>query len=213
MRSILTIDTPAETSDLTTLTRVKQELDIDGSAKDVLLKAKIREASSDCEAFLGYRLAHEGVTQTFWHEPADMQVEYLLLRRYPNVVITSVTVDDVALMDSQYRLDAETGQLWMLNDSGMPMYWLFSKSIIVVYSAGYTLPGTANYNLPAGIEGACVELVSYFWQSRGRDPALKSEAIPGVFQAEYWVGSIGDAGELPPRVQEKLTPFRRPRAA
>jgi hypothetical protein len=213
VRSILNIDTPAATSNLTTLVRVKQELDITDGTKDVLLTAKIREASSDCEAYLGYRVAGESVTETIWHEPADMEAEFIVLRRYPNIVITSVTVDDVLLDPSRYRLDPETGQLWMLNDSGMPMFWLFSKSVIIVYAAGYILPGAANSNLPAGIEGACVELVSDFWLARGRDPSVKSETEPGVYQVDYWVGSVGEEGELPPRVQMKLAPFRRAKAA
>jgi hypothetical protein len=40
----------------------------------------------------------------------------------------------------------------------------------------------AGRNLPAGIEGAVVDLVTDFWLARGRDPSVKRESEPGVFE-------------------------------
>ncbi len=79
----------------------------------------------------------------------------------------------------------------------------------MTYTGGYLLPGQSGRDLPAGIEGAAVELVSDFWHAKGRDPSVKSEEEPGVFRTDYWVGAVGESGELPPRVQMKLAPFRR----
>lgn len=214
MRSILTVTTAATSPVLlATLERVKQELEIADASKDVLLTAKLREASSDCEAYLGFRVARESVSQTFWHDPNDGAPEYLILRRTPVATLTSVTLDDELLDASEYRLDAETGQLYALTTSGYPTGWMFSKSIVVAYAGGYVLPGTPGYDLPAGIEGAAVDLVTDFWSARGRDPSVKGEEVPGAYRVDYWVGAVGETGELPARVQMKLAPYRRVRAA
>jgi hypothetical protein len=51
--------------------------------------------------------------------------------------------------------------------------------------------------------------MSDYWAAKGRDPSVKSEEIPGVIRTDYWVGAVGEAGELPPRVVMKLAPYRR----
>jgi hypothetical protein len=211
MHSILTVTAPAGDSALTTLARVKLELGISGTDadRDSLLEAKIDEASSDIEAALGFRVPKETVQETFWHEWLGDQAEYLLLNRTPVAQITSITVDDVALIATDYRLDAETGQIYKLDKSGFPCVWYFCKSIVVVYSGGYIVPSETGRNLPPAIEGATIDLLSSFWLSRGRDPLIKSEEVPGVVRWDYWVGAVGEDGELPPSVVSKLARFRR----
>ena len=61
MRSVVEIVTPAESELLTTLERVKAELQIATDANDEILEAKIAEASSDIQAALGKRLPREDV--------------------------------------------------------------------------------------------------------------------------------------------------------
>jgi hypothetical protein len=214
VRSIETVTTPASQTALTTLDRVKLELNITNGNSDALLELKIAEASSDIQAALGFTVARETVAATFWHEAGIFDsLEYLMLDRTPVGSIATVTVDGIDLDASLYRLDPITGQLFALNASGYPMRWYFMQSIVVAYTGGYLLPGQSGRNLPAGIEGAAIDLVTAYWLSRGRDPAVKSETEPGVFATEYWVGAIGEAGELPPSVQMKLAPFRRAHAA
>lgn len=203
MRSILNITTPATVFNLTTLARVKAELSITDSASDTLLNWKIREASSDINA-RAWADPLETLTETFWNVGCE---EYLILRRRPNVTITSVTVDDVATTD--YRLDAETGQLYCLDASGYPIAWVSCKSIIVVYAAGYTMPGQTGANLEPALEAAAIELLQSYWSSRGRDPLIRSEDVPGLGAVTYWVGAVGDSGELPPSVESRIAPFRR----
>lgn len=210
MRNIVTVTTAPSATKLTTLTRVKSELDINDSASDDLLNLKIDEASSDAEASLGFTVPRATVSETYWHsEPVVEWAEYLVLDRAPVVSIDSVVVDDVTIDSSLYRLDADTGLLYALNASGFPFRWLFYKSLVVNYTGGYLLPGQANRNLPVGIEGAVVDMVQSFWLAKGRDPLLKRVDIPGVISREWWVGSVGEAGELPPSVVTKLAPFRR----
>lgn len=209
MRSILTVNTAATGSLLTTRERVKLELKITDKKSDDILDLKIAEASSDIEAALGYRVPREQVTETFWHEEHYDAVERFVLERYPIVSIDSVTVDDEAIDPSLYRLDPTLGLLYRLWPDGRPWRWLFISSAVIEYTAGYVLPGMKGSTLPAGIEGACVELVQNFWFSCGADPAIKSVETPGVETIQYWVGGVGDPTLLPPSVIRKLAPFTR----
>lgn len=203
MRSILSITTAATVRNLTTRDRVKLELGITDSASDVLLDAKIKEASSDINA-RAWADPLETLTQTFWNISCE---EYLILQRRPNVSISTVTVDDVA--STYFRIDAETGLLYGLDANGYPMPWVSCKSTVVVYDAGYIMPGQSGANLEAALEAAAIELVQSYWMSRGRDATIKSEDVPGLGSVQYWVGAIGESGELPPSVEAKIAPFRR----
>jgi len=205
LRSILNVPSPATVRNLTTLERVKAELSITGTdtAIDTLLRAKIREASSDINA-RAWADPYEAVTQTFWDVGCE---EYLILRRRPNVAVASITVDGVA--ETNYRVDDETGILYCIDASDYPTSWVSCKSIVAIYSAGYIMPGQIGANLEPALEAACVELVASYWASRGRDPLIRSEDVPGLGSVTYWVGAVGESGELPPSVESRLVPFRR----
>lgn len=210
MRSVVTVASPASDTALTTLERVKLELGIPAgtTTSDPILQEKIEEASDDIEAALGFRLVRETAVETFWHEQYDSAPEKLVLDRTPVVSIASVVVDGVTIDASTYRVDPNTGELFALCN-GYPSVWVFCRSVVVTCDGGYILPPASNRTLPKGIEGACVALVSSFWASRGRDPTLRSEEIPDLISATYWVGAVGEDGELPPDIVAKLAPFRR----
>ena len=207
MRSIATVTTAPDYTALTTLDRVKLELDIESTDTDAILTAKINEASSDIESHLTRDLPRAGLTETFWGDP--FCAEYLMLARWPVAEITSVTVDDVEVDAAEYRLDDATGLLYRLDASGYPCVWTWCKDIVVVYAGGYLMPEDTSPTLPASLEGAAVELVASYWLSRGRDPRVRSESIPGLGEVAYWVGAVGSAGDLPPSVVSKISPFRR----
>ncbi len=211
MRSIVTIAEPASETALTTLARVKLELNItsEDANRDEVLQDKIDEASDDIEASLGFRVARETAVETFWHEQYDAMPDKLILDRTPVASIESVVVDGESYDPSRWRLDPGTGELFALDCAGWPCVWFFFKSIVVTYAGGYILPDASDRNLPKGIEGACIDLVSSFWAAKGRDPALKSYEVPGVISKSFWVGSVGEDGELPPSVVMKLAPYRR----
>ncbi len=209
MRSILSVTTAATETKLTTLDRVKSELNIVGGDNDTILNAKIDEASSDAEASLGFTVPRVTAAETFWHSETMEWPEYLVLNRTPIVSIDSVVLDGDTVDSSLYRYDGDTGQLYALTSTGFPWRWLFYKSIVVSYTGGYLLPGQAGRNLPAGIEGAVVDMVQSFWLAKGRDPLLKRVDIPGLVSREWWVGNVGESGELPPGIVTKLAPFRR----
>lgn len=214
MRSVVTVANPASDTALTTLERVKLELGIPTgtTTSNEILQEKTEEASDDIEAALGFRLVRETAVETFWHEQYDSAPEKLVLDRTPVASITSVVVDGVAIDASTWRLDPNTGELFALCN-GYPGVWVFLQSIVVTYGGGYILPPASNRSLPKGIEGACVDLVSSFWAAKGRDPTVRVIDVPGLMRTEFWVGAVGEAGELPPSVVAKLAPYRRVPAA
>lgn len=213
MNSIVTVTTPADETKLTTVERVILELP-DATADDTsLLAAKIDDATSDIAVRVRPSLKRETLSETFWHEHA--RVLYydtrggnpLILNRFPVASIASVTLDDTVIDASEYRLDPGTGLLHRLDASGYPSCWWFSKAAVIVYDAGYLLPGQQNRDLPPALEAACIELVGSYWASRGRDPLLKSEENVGVSRFDYWVGAVGQSGDLPPGVMAKISPY------
>lgn len=206
MQSIVSVTTAPERTALTTVDRVKLELSITTDASDALLGIKINEASSDIEAHLSRTLAYAGLTQTFWGEGT---ADYLILDRAPVGSIVSVTLDDDLVDSDEYRLDADSGILYRLDSSGYPCTWYWCKSVIIVFTGGYELPGADDPTLPPAIEAAAVELVTSYWTARGRDPTVRAEDIPGIGSVTYWVGAVGEDGGLPPSVTSKIAPFRR----
>lgn len=208
MKSVATVTVANEDKGLTTLDRVKSELGITGNSQDALLNSKILEASSDIEAHLNRVLRKETISEVFWGLRGC--VDALVLNRTPVGEITSVTLDDEVVDEVDYRLDPDAGLLYRLND-GSPSSWSFGKALTVVYDGGYEMPDGADMGeLPPALQAACVELVSSYWAARGRDPSVREEDIPGVLRTVYWVGAVGGAGELPPSVETKIGPWRRP---
>lgn len=206
MRSITTVTVAPDETQLTTVARVKQELGITGTTYDTLLGHKIDEATSDIEAHIERTLARATLSQQFWGEGTG---EYLVLDRTPVVSITSVTVDGVAVNTSEFRLDAEAGILYRLDSSGYPSFWSWCGTVVVVFVAGYAMPSETARDLPPALEAAAIELVNSYWQSRGRDPLVRAEDVPGLASVTYWVGAVGEEGQLPPGVTAKISPFRR----
>src|SRR5262249_40930765 len=179
MNRIVTVIAASNETALTTLERVKQELSISGSESDALLTRKIDEASSDIEAHLARTFRRETLTETVWGNPGC--AEYLVLERWPVVSITSVHVDDVLVPAAEYRLDPEAGILYRLDASGYPCVWVWCKKVVIVYVGGYLLPGQTDSDLPPAVEAGAIALVQSFWLSRGRDPLVRSESVPGVY--------------------------------
>jgi hypothetical protein len=222
---MLTVVTPAATTDLTTLPAVRAELDLRSNDEDVYLRRQISIASEQICDFLLTATATDG-TQTLGRETLSEKFEdhhrhlsdrwgsqrrEILLARIPVVSITSVTVDETVLDPATYEVDGATGILRFMKP-GCEGLW-GSRCVVVVYVAGWLLPGDADRNLPRLIENAAIEYVKTVRLSRSRDPLVKSEEVPGVYSAQYWVGPIGDGeSALPPDIAAKLSKRRNMRA-
>lgn len=196
---------------LTTLERVKLELNITGTTYDQLLRLKIKEATSDIEARIR-PIRRATVVEQFWPEVPIGGITQRITRgalrvsRYPIRTMTSVVIDGDTLAAGSYRISEDTGELYFL-DAGESASWDIGTLGVVTYVGGYLFPEDTGEDLPPVLESAVLEMITMYWMSRGRDPLLKSEENPGVARFEYWVGAIGRSGSLPPSIQGKLDDF------
>jgi len=149
----------------------------------------------------------ESVTDTFrlnrWfgrtlHHTAR---ETLVLSRRPIIEVTSVVEAGVTLdPTSDYEIRSAEGQLVrLLLDE--PSRWAPDK-IVVSYSAGYDY-------VPEGLKSAAEKLVRLFFHEGQRDPLLRSENVPGVGEATYWIGAASDPS-IPQDVIDDLGPYINP---
>ena len=215
---MLNVITPAATTALTTLDRVKNGLGITDDAEDEYLEAMINAATDQACVYMNVVQAEDG-TRTIGLETLEEVFPYcgyettVMLSRIPVVSIESVTVDeDGTLVDpAEYMVKRTTGIAFRQPAS---YYGWWGMPLTITYVAGWLLPGDSGRNLPWDIEDAAVRLVKTARSSRTRDPLTKSEDVPGLFRTEYWVGAVGaSAGpggsSLPPDIASTLDFHRR----
>src|SRR4051812_46637445 len=160
----VTVITANDTRDLTTIRRLKLELNIalTDSSQDELLAAWIHEESENfarmCKRVLSAELVSEdfdlrsinGYRATDSSSATTLRPDMgIVLSRYPVTEVQSVTLDGVDLDASSYAAEAEKGVLRRTRVSGGPIGWS-GIEMVVTYWGGYTLLGT----LPRPIESA-----------------------------------------------------------
>ena len=187
---------------------VKAVLKITGTTDDDYLALAITQASAAAEAYCGRAFCKETLVDTFRIE--GMAASRLLLSRRPVVSIASVVEDGITLATSQYEVDPISGLLLRLDENDRPGFWASPAKTVVTYTAGFVLPGNDGRTLPDDVEAAAIGLVSNSWHGRARDPLVKSETTPGVYEVTYWVASPGASGDLPPDVVAKLSRYMDP---
>ena len=211
---ISSITTPASNHDLTTLAVVKGELSLTSTdaPRDTVLSRYIAECSAAAENFCNRVFVTETMKdRIFPARDAVMQIAFqgldvLQLSRWPIVSISSLTENGEALVaNDDYIVDASNGQIYRIDGAGYPRRW-DAFPIVVDYVGGYS-------TIPADVSAAVIRMVSQRWFARGRDPNLRGETIPGVYQANYWVSTGVDGGQdgnLSPDVQAMLDNYRTP---
>lgn len=207
MTSIVEILEVADTIDLTILETAKSELGIpqDDTSQDAKLTRWIHEVSGEICAYVDRILGRETVRETFITGPLGQlaplqlgQMASLPLRRYPVAFVDSVSMMDQTLPVGSYSFDMLKGLLYM-------KYGRWCGDVIVQYQAGYVLLG----ELPYDIERAALLLLRYRYSAGLRDPMIRSEEVPGVYNVSYWVGSIpGSDASLPSDVTKLLAPYK-----
>lgn len=199
MNSILTVTTAADSQDLVSLAAAKTDLGISGTSEDARLSAWISQASgmiaTECNRVFGLETLSEKFRPT-------TSAERLILSRYPISTITSVTEDTTVVDADDYEADNEPGLLFRLISDSRTC-WTAAK-IVVVYTAGYSLPT----GVPEGLKRACLSLVKLMRAQATRDPLAKRIEIPDVMTTDYWVGSMGENGAMPPDVLDLIAPYK-----
>lgn len=122
-----------------------------------------------------------------------------------------------ALDPTLYEFEADSGFLTRLDTDGAGNFWPIrwgTGEIVVIYSAGFILPGWSNPPagypvMPADIEDAALRLLTMRFKARGRDPMVRSQGEQGIGQVVYWVGATpGQQGSLPPEIQGLVDKYR-----
>jgi hypothetical protein len=193
--------TPAESTRLTTVEAVRQRYGIFvAEMDDAAINRLIDTASRLAVDYCGRQFGREKVKETL---NPYRPVRAIVLGRSP-ATIESVTYGDVVLLEDDYYHVAESGLL-MLDPSGTPAW---AGRIELIYSAGWTLPGEENADLPPTIEAAVLMLVGALWSLGNREPGVKSEDVQGLGRTDYWMP--GAASALPdPNAEQFLQPYRR----
>lgn len=221
---MFTVTTAATSTDLTTLAAVKLDLGIIGTDEDVYISSQIPRITSAIVSYLNIAQASDGtntvgretLTETFRQKDAyrfgdgirDVNVEKLILSRYPVTSIVSVVENGITLDPSLYEIDGSTGIILRFDSIGYQRNWCFRKCV-VTYIAGWLLPGDSGSTLPHDIENAAICLLKSTRAARTRDPLVKSEDIPGVLSTTYWVGTTRtEVGALPPEIASMLDGYR-----
>lgn len=177
MGSIVTVLTPAESHDLTTLARVKRELgNIDTKAHDKTLRDWIAEASEDVAGRCNRVFGKETVSEKFEYSGGSV----LRLDRYPTLA-SGLTVTEVGteLVDADWELDAAPGWLYRMSDASRRCWPC--GTITVQYTGGYELLG----DLPRVLEQATILLVKARWHAWDRDPMERSVSTEGIDNVTY----------------------------
>jgi hypothetical protein len=227
MFTTLEVAKAAESTGLTTLAKLKDDLKISSGKDDDYLKGQIAEVSGHVCAYLKVPQADDGsrtlgleqLIETFrysggshgfrgrlFHHEDEPRHSRLLLARKPVTAIASVVENGVTLDPEQYQVIGRSGILVRLRNDRQSS-WHTSGKLVVTFSAGWILPGQQGRTLPAEIEGAVVDLIKMARSARTRDPTVKSENVHGVDSVEYWVGGIGE-GELPETIASKLERYK-----
>lgn len=204
---ITTVLSAASSYDLTTLAIVKEELSITSGGNDAQLQRYITSASIAAASYCNRVFPVETIKDEFWAKrdafPALITGGFapLQLSRFPVTTLTSIAEDGVALVeDTDFKVDYAAGQVTRLNGIGNPRTWA-NAAIAIEYDTGFA-------PIPSDLADAIVRMVRARWDSKGRDPFLRAENIPGVRDVQYWVPNPGEVGSFSPDVKDLLDGYR-----
>jgi hypothetical protein len=210
-RRILTVTTPAGSTDLVTLADVKTELGISGTADDAWLNLTITRASSAAALYCGRVFVVQTYSEQIFpareHYPEQVPdcLDVLQLSAWPIVGTVTVTPNGASALvqGTDFLVVTDLGQLLRRFDDGNLRKW-DSEPVTVAYQAGYA-------TIPADLQDAVIDLIKGRWYARSRDPGLRQESVDGVWSGTYWFGTgPGGPADMPDYVAAKLDRYRVP---
>jgi len=203
---VVTVTGPASAA-LTTLDTVKARLGISGSGSDTQLTAGIALASAILADACRRRLGAQTLAETFRVRVANVTAtrdleRHGLVLNHPDAAVTGVTVDGDAVGAGTYEV--EGGIVWPLTTEGTRTTWP-GTSIVVTYTTGYSLPGSA----PPVLAEYCISLVLAWFRAGDRTGAdVRSETTEGVGSVSYFDRGTG-AMVIDDTMTAGLGPYRR----
>ena len=205
----ITVDTAAESEQLTTLANFKEYLTITVATDDTLIGNLIDRASKQIVSYTRREFAAQVITETLEGRFSQL----LRLKRFPIISITTIKLETVLVPAADYTVQRPAVGMVFREDKWEDTFAKYDYE--VVYEYGFNLPSfTTNPlladDLPEDIELAAILLTKAMFLSRKRDSALQKETIPAVYSATYGGGSSGSGGDslLTPEIQTLLEPFR-----
>lgn len=207
--TISTVTTAATSYDLTTLDVVRDELGITDNAKNATLQRYITAASLMAAQYCNRVFPAETITDKVlrrrdsWPRLLPTGAQVLQLERWPLVSVTSVTEDGTVLVaGTDFTPVGAPGQLIRLDSNGNARSWCVFP-LTVVYVAGYD-------PIPSDVEDAVIRMVTRRYLSKGRDPNLKQQNIPGVLEQSWWIATGSESGNMSPDISDILNNYRVP---
>ncbi len=213
VRALTEVALTLSTHALTTVENVKTLLagkdTLPTAEHDDLFRFLINALSDAVEQYCGGRHFEKATyTSERYSHP---QGQYLALRQYPILTVTSVVIDTTTITagtdDDDYSILAQEGQLFRADGWDPDVTPLTDdRDIVVSYTAGYVLPKdhvptTNERTLPWDLEYAAAQLVVAAYKLRDK-AGLGAESFEGLSMSfSYW----------PPHVRATLDRYRRPR--
>lgn len=154
----LKLITPPATEPVS-LSEAKSHLRVDLPDDDTFITSLITTARQTAEDITRTSF----ITQT-WELSLDA-VDYLYLPRPPTLSITSVTIDGVTLVPTQYQVSGD--RVLFLT----PAIAQTLGGVKITYTAGY---GSAAANVPTSIKQAILQIVGHLYENR------ESQDIPDL---------------------------------
>lgn len=205
---LTTINTTASGT-LVSLADVKAELSLTNGSQDTLVSRYLAASTAAIEQYCNRTFGTQDVTDEFWPDRENHAyqvtpgISEITVSQWPIIAVETVTENGDTLVDgTDYRVDYRAGKVIRLNEQPYPTLWR-AWPILIKYTGGYA-------TIPADVQDACIRLVKARYLAKDRDPFLRSESIPGVRDASWWVATGSDAGNLPPDVQDILDNYRQP---
>lgn len=181
-----------------------QECEQLASVDAARLSTLIAAASAAIVRFCGRAFVSTAYTETY---SGDGTTE-LLLRHYPLITLTTVTITDddgteYDIATDQFRLDEAAGIVHFKPDADDDYTWWpeGTLNIEIVYTAGYA-------TVPDDVQEACVLTVAALYAAASTDPNLQSESL-----GDYSFTRRTAAEAIPAEAQRLLASYRDVRLA
>lgn len=170
----VTVTTPASATDLTTLSAIKDALQLEVDTFDAMLQRLISAATDTISQYAGRVYARQSyqeiVAGTNW---PNLALTHTPIVGTPTIIIDSEPVTDFSVQDAEagilYRQlgwDKKAWVGWMVEQYTLPS--TEELNITVDYTAGYLLPGEDDRDLPFDVEQACITTVCDWYRRHQR---------------------------------------------
>ena len=199
----VSIVTPAQDHNLTTLCRVRDRLKIKHKLKDVQLSLMISGVSRALMRKLGRQFARETISETV----KGYGTTQLILTRSPIISVTSILFDDTPVLDFSIE-DADSsilyrraGWSWTVVSGFMgvgfnPVPNSEESLFTVVYEAGYALPNWDSpfiRNLPEDLEDLVLDYIHFLYANRNqKDITIRSYTIGDISVGKSTTTAVTD---------------------